>query len=326
MKFINYLTDQRWLIITYFMIMFFISSVIYLDPHFNVHVSSFQYIWLITFIIFLIYLFLQYLQKVSFYKKISSSGENLILPKVKTFEQKIILEIIKSQQARYESRLDKLTHEKKEWIEFMTSWVHEIKTPISVSKMIFETDGNVESLKEEMDKIEHFIEQALYYSRLNDFSKDYLIQEVNVERLVKEVIKVNSKQFIAKKISLKLSLEPLEVLSDKKGLLFIINQLLLNSLKYTPSNGEIQILLQDRKLFILDNGIGIAEEDLPRVFERGFTGKNGRQNHASTGMGLYLAKRTSEKLGHQIMISSKEGDYTEAVVYFPELNDDYYVK
>ncbi|WP_230200271.1 sensor histidine kinase [Bacillus niameyensis] len=241
------------------------------------------------------------------------------------FEEKKIIHLLQSQKLQFEYDIGRLKSKEKEWHEYMTTWVHEIKTPISVSKMIFESESSLDSLEEEMDKIEHLVDQALYYTRASDFSKDYFIQELDAESIIKEVIKGNRKLFISKKIKVQLNLSPLEVLTDKKGLLFIINQILSNSLKYTPPNGEIviQIDTNKRKIIIHDNGIGISTEDLPRVFEKGFTGINGRQFSASTGMGLYLAKTIAGKLGHQLEIHSLEGTYTESSITFSKTVDHF---
>ena len=177
-----------------------------------------------------------------------------------------------------------------------------------------------------MDKIEYFIEQALYFSRLSNFNKDYLIQEMDLERMVKQTVKMHMKSFLAKKISLHLELDKFEVLTDKKGVLFIINQILSNSLKYSDDHGSITIMTDknNRFLTIKDSGIGIDSSDIPRVFEKGFTGKNGRQLHSSTGMGLYLAKKTAEKLGHVMSITSEKDNWTEVRIYFPETEDQLY--
>jgi hypothetical protein len=150
------------------------------------------------------------------------------------------------------------------------------------------------SIDEEFDKIENYIEQVLYYSKIDDFSKDYFINEVGINRLVKEAVKKQAKTFINKKINIEFHNIDLLVTTDKKWILFILDQVLSNSLKYTLPGGTIKIygLIESKfqKLIIEDNGIGIKSEDINRVFDKSFTGYNGRENYKSTGIGLYLSQ------------------------------------
>ncbi|MGP7816501.1 sensor histidine kinase [Niallia sp. 01092] len=326
MKWRHYLFDYRLLLIIFFLVLAITSIIISLDPNLHIHISNLLYLLLILTLLFVLYLLFDYRKKKVFYselKKITKAGYILEASHTHKNEEKLTIQLLKIQKEQYEQRMEKLKNEQKEWHEYMTSWVHEIKTPISVSKMIFETEQSSESLEEEMEKIEHLVDQALYYTRASDFSKDYFIQEINVEQIIKEAVKGNSKLFLSKKITLKLDLTALEVLTDKKGILFILHQFLSNSLKYTPTGGEIFIQIQEneRRIIIRDYGIGIPAEDLPGVFQKGFTGKNGRQVASSTGMGLYLAQKTAAKLGHQLSLHSKEGSYTEASIYFSKTVD-----
>lgn len=329
MKFSNYLLSQKWLILMYVLLMIFFTLITLVDPVVQLHISSLLYIEGIALVIFFVYVGFDYYREKSFFEELkrrSDLNEYLTFPETKYDDNGLFIQILKKQQDQHLKNLEAMKVERKEWQDYMTSWFHEIKTPIAVSRMTYETDGSRESLEEEMDKIEHFIEQALYFSRLNDFHKDYLIQEIDLERIVKEAVKMHTKTFLAKKISINLDMQQLEVLTDKKGLLFILNQLVSNSLKYTDCHGCISITIEkrNRSLRIKDSGSGIAAEDLPRVFDRGFTGKNGRRHHSSTGMGLYLAKNTAEKLGHKLTLSSEKDIYTEAIIHFPETEDRLY--
>lgn len=322
----NYLRDNRSLLLTFFLVLSLTSIIIWLDPYVHIHLSNVLYLLLIIALLFSCYLFFDYRKKTGFYREVKDTieaGTNLEASQIHTFEEKLFIQLINIQKRQYEQRIEQIQHEQKEWHEYMTSWVHEIKTPISVCKMMIETEQITNSLEEEIEKMEHLVEQALYFNRMSDFSKDYFIQEIDAEQIIKEVIKGNRRLFFSKRIRLHFDLSSLEVLTDKKGLIYILNQFLSNSLKYTSNGGEISIQIDpnERKIIIRDNGMGIPVEDLPRVFEKGFTGNNGRQVSSSTGMGLYLAHKIAAKLGHRLSLHSKEGSYTEATIYFSETVD-----
>ncbi|GFZ31958.1 sensor histidine kinase [Clostridium zeae] len=216
--------------------------------------------------------------------------------------------------------------------EFIISWVHEIKTPITTAKLILDTinfqeQTTVISLKEELDKIDDYVEKVLYYSRSNDFSKDYVISETVINNVVKESVKKHSIIFIRKHISFFNKVDDkLTVDTDKKWLVFIIDQLISNALKYTKDGGGISFYTSKNDneivLTVEDDGIGIRQEDIERIFSKSFTGNNGRDNNIkATGMGLYLAKKLSTKLGHRLTVESEYGKGTKFYIYFPVYGD-----
>lgn len=180
-----------------------------------------------------------------------------------------------------------------------------------------------------MGRIDQLVEQVLYYSKIDDFSRDYFIHELGLKALVNEVIKKHARTFINKNIRVEIDISAMEVNSERKWLMFILDQIISNSLKYTDKGGKIKIHAeqdeQGKRLIITDNGTGIRAEDLERVFDRGFTGYNGRKFSKSTGMGLYLAIKLARKLGHEISIASEYGEYTRVTVHFPKLGDYYNV-
>ncbi|MEH7356944.1 sensor histidine kinase [Neobacillus drentensis] len=328
MTFKHYLSDQKWLLFTFYFILLFISTLISVDPKLRVTMGSLLYMAIVSTIIFNVYFLGSY-----FYKKHQlEKWEQFALdglgtyPEAKTFEQKVYAQSLRHASDNYLKQIQKRNESAKEQLEFMTQWFHEIKTPIAVSRLLLETEVESTSLQEEINRIESYVEQALYFSRLHDFNKDYVIQEIDLKKLIKEIVMAESKTFISKKIKVEMPKINLTVLSDKKALTYIIRQLLLNSLKYTNEHGEISLTLnlKTKQLTLRDNGMGIPAEDLPRVFEKGFTGKNGRTHQRSTGMGLYLAKKTVEKLGHDISLSSQVGIFTEAILTFPERENSFY--
>ncbi len=206
---------------------------------------------------------------------------------------------------------------------YIEMWVHEIKTPLAAVKLMMSNHENelTQSLSEEVEKVEDFVEQALFYARSTTLEKDYLIKEMPLEPTVNKVIRKHSKQFIYRRI--KLEREGLEevVYSDAKWLEFILNQIISNALKYSEDEGLIRIATTKHKesviLMIEDHGMGISLSDLPRIFDKGFTGKNGRKNEKATGMGLYLCKLLCDKLYLDLKATSLEGAGTTISITFP---------
>jgi signal transduction histidine kinase len=317
--------------------MAFVSSVYYLNIPRDFVLNELFYINIVCFIMLIAYLIAGYCLKNSFYKKlhaaVKASHDNLLnaLPKGKSFEQKVYAELLQKLYEQQNNRLEELYEEKKENLEYITSWVHEIKTPIAASRLVIENGAEkpieqvLESIKEELDKIEAQVEQVLYNSRADEFAKDYMISEVILEEIVKAVVKKHANTFINKKIKIDIENADLEVISDRKWLFYIMDQIVANSLKYTQAEGKItirgMIKEKEKQLIIEDNGIGIRKEDIARVFERGFTGHTGRQDYKATGMGLYLGRKLARKLGHDISIESIHGEYTKVTIHFPKLID-----
>lgn len=320
MKWTHYMKDQIMLLSAFIFILIVVTLLILLDPALTMEISSLVYLDLLIICIISTYFCVDYFNKRATFQLLKTLEEIDLsnVPSVSGYLNQQYIVLLKKQEAEWMQVLAGKDAIQKEWLEYMTTWFHEIKTPIAVSKMIFETDGNLDSLEEELEKIDYFIEQALYTSRLSEFHTDYLIHDVEIERIINESVKKHAKMFLSKKIKLSLMIDSFEVLSDKKGMLFVINQLLSNALKYTPKYGEITISTNrsGKMISIRDNGRGIEEEDLPRIFERGFTGANGRKYSTSTGMGLFLAKKTADKLGHQLIITSEKNKFTEAEIYF----------
>lgn len=334
MKLTKFLADRKLSILCFFLLMIFISLVIYLDTAFKVSLSNVLYINLVSVVFFIIYLIAKFLYYKSYFKALNdivrNESDEIInrLPKPKSYEQALFHQVLEASYNEQSSKIQRLYEQKKEYEEFITSWVHQVKTPIAVGRLLIENNSSspckdtLYSVEEELDKIESYIEQALYYSKIDDFSKDYLINEVELNRLVKETVKKQAKAFINKKITIEIENTDLMVITDKKWLLFILDQVVSNSLKYTSTGGKIRVcgLNEDKvqKLVIEDNGIGIKPEDLDRVFDKGFTGYNGRENYKATGIGLYLSKKLARKLGHDMSVESRYGEYTKVTIIFPK--------
>lgn len=245
-----------------------------------------------------------------------------------SLEAEAVREALDAAQIAHIRALNEVQAKQKEHYDFIISWFHEIKTPISVLRLMQQTELDPRSVEEEVSRIEHYVDQALYYAKLDSFNQDYELVNCDVEQLAREAVKAYAKTFIARKVKLRLELSPTVVQSDPKWLLFIVNQLLSNSLKYTAEAGEITLssheTAEEKLLIVRDNGIGIEARDLPRVFNRGFTGAGGRSHAKSTGMGLYLAQELSKKLGHYLTCESEVGRFTEFTMHFPKHHDPYW--
>ena len=219
--------------------------------------------------------------------------------------------------------LEKLTQENRQkntdMVDYYSMWVHQIKTPIAAMNFLLDNEEvDQKILQQELFKIERYVEMVLTYIRLDSISSDYVITKINLDEVVKDSVKKYATIFINKKIKLNYVSYETMVISDKKWLSFAFEQILGNSVKYSSAGGEITIETCENKLVIEDKGIGIKEEDLPRIFEKGFTGFNGRYEKKSSGLGLYLCKKTLDKLGHHIEISSKVGEGTRIEITFPK--------
>lgn len=212
----------------------------------------------------------------------------------------------RQRQAVADSMLEDLT-------SYYTLWVHQIKTPIAAMDLLLQAGPDrATEMEIELQKIAQYVDMVLQYLRLDSTAKDLVLQRCQLDAVVRQTVRKYAKLFILKKIQLVFQETKWEVLSDEKWLCFLLEQLLSNALKYTPEGGKISIFLEgETNLVIADTGIGIAPEDLPRVFEKGFTGNNGRMDKKATGIGLYLCRRVTNLLGHTISIASEPGVGTQ---------------
>lgn len=205
-------------------------------------------------------------------------------------------------------------------MDYYTLWVHQIKTPIAASQLLVQNieDSDLrKQMEQELFKIDSYANLVLQYLRLESFHDDLVLKRVPLEELVKEVVRKYAIFFIQKGLTVDLHDLDVSVITDRKWLLVIIEQLLSNSLKYTSAGG-IEIYFDDQTLYIKDSGIGIKDSDILRVFERGFSGYNGHLTQQSSGLGLYLTKKIADQLGHQIHMTSQVGQGTTVAIHFEE--------
>jgi Signal transduction histidine kinase len=289
-------------------------------------------IFLIWFSPLIIYMIMDFIAKKRFYDDITGIIDKIdkkyLLPEVikrpSYYEGKIIYDVLSECNRNMHEHVNFYKNLQREYREYIETWVHEIKTPISSSRLIIENSECKEKnvLSDELRKIEEYINQALYYSRSTDVSNDYIVKEFEVKEAVKEVIRNNRRDFINKRISIDVDEVSGRVITDLKWVKFIINQIIINAIKYSKENsGSIKVYttegIENIVLTIEDDGVGISKKDVNRVFDKGFTGTNGRKYGKSTGIGLYLCKKLCEKLGLGISLSSIEGKGTKVNIIFP---------
>ena len=197
-------------------------------------------------------------------------------------------------------------------VEYYTIWAHQIKTPIAAMRLTLQNEDTALSrrLTAELGRVERYVEMVLAYLRLDADSTDYVLREYELDPIVRGAVKKFSGEFIARRLALDFRPTQLRVLTDEKWLSFVLEQLISNALKYTPEGGISIYAEAPATLCIADTGIGIAPEDLPRIFEQGFTGYNGRGDKRASGLGLYLCRRICRNLGHTISVRSEPGKGT----------------
>ena len=294
---------------------------------YDLEIEAIYYSVMLCSFIGLIYIcinFINYYKKhVQLYKlqnEISISLENL--PSPKTLMEEDYTNLILNLNKEYKNYISKSDIAKSDMIDYYTMWVHQIKTPISAMKLLIQTsESEISSdLSSELFKIEQYVEMVLSYIRLGSNENDFVIKEYDLDNIVRQAIRKYAPLFIRKKINLDFQPTNYKVLTDEKWLVFVIEQLLSNAIKYT-NKGKISIYpLEDKKLVIEDTGIGISQEDIPRIFDKGFTGYNGRTDKKATGLGLYLCKNILDKLSHKISIESEVGVKTKVILDLSMIN------
>lgn len=248
-----------------------------------------------------------------------------LLDKKVSAEQALFQEVLADIGKSMAEHVNQYKRELKEYKEYIELWIHEIKIPIAAAEMITENHKN-ETTREiaiQLKRIEGYTEQALFYARSNEVEKDYLIKNVELAEVVNEVLAANRRELIALGTSLKLHDLDITVKSDSKWLYFILGQIIHNSMKYAaeePLCLEIYAEAKEEcvKLFIKDNGIGMKTGEIPRAFDKGFTGENGRGRKKATGIGLYLCKKLCGRLHHDIVIDAEENIGTTVTIIFPK--------
>ncbi|MCI9016457.1 MAG: HAMP domain-containing histidine kinase [Clostridia bacterium] len=285
--------------------------------------------------IYLIEVSVEYFIKQNFYKGLENILNELdnkyliseIIKEPNFMEGKILKDLLEQINKSMIENVNSYKYKQEDYKDYIELWIHEVKIPIATSKMIIENNKSqiTKSIDEELQKIENYVEQALYYARSNVVEKDYYIKKVSLKDIVNESIRKNKNILIHEKISINIHNIEVEVNTDNKWIVFILNQIIENSVKYKrqDENLEIEIYAKQGKenviLYIKDNGIGIKEGEVTKVFEKGFTGTNGRLiGRKSTGIGLYLCKNLCNKLGVGIELNGVQEGGTQIQLIFPQ--------
>lgn len=332
MRFRDYIKEKMVLIIGTILAL---VSVEILLLAYNISILIRVYCAFIIVFVMALAILIEYKKKKDYYNELIKNMEELkekylISEIIKTpnfIEGKILKDIL---QDTGKSMLENVNYYKniqEDYKEYIELWIHEVKIPIAASKMIIENNKNevTKSIDEELDKVENYTEQALFYARSNAVEKDYIINKTNLKEIVNGAILKNKTTLLNEKVSIELSnLKEEEVYTDSKWAVFIVNQIIQNAIKYSKKeNKKIEISSQEKNdkviLYIKDNGIGIKKGEITRVFERGFTGENGRIiGQKSTGIGLYLCKKLCDRLGLGIELNSEKDKGTEVRIIFPK--------
>ena len=331
MSFIRFLKDKILLII---LSLFGIATIETLLLAYKLGIGIRIYICIAPIILLVISIIVEYENRKKFYNNLNQNmneleDKYLIAEVTETpdFIEGIILkETMQETERSMIEKINKYKNLQEEYTEYIELWIHEIKTPIAAGKMIIENNKTefTKSIEEELDKIENYTEQALFYARSNTVEKDYCITKSSLKEIINLSVMKNKSGLLSNRINIKLDDLDKIVYTDSKWAVFIVNQIIQNSIKYSKiENKEINIFAKDEQekviLYIRDNGIGIIEGELNRVFDKGFTGTNGRiQNNKSTGIGLYLCKKLCSKLGIGIELDSKKDIGTEVKITFPK--------
>lgn len=282
----------------------------------------------------LISMLIEYYSKKSYYNNLLEKLDELdqkyllseVISKANFQDGNLFKEILEETGKSMLENVNKYKYAQEDYKEYIELWIHEIKTPISASKLIIENNKNevTKNIEEELDKIENYTEQALYYARSNTVEKDYIITKTNLKDIVNMSIIKNKTTILNNKFELNIHDLEKQVYTDSKWVVFILNQVIQNSIKYSKKENKlIEIYAEEQKekvtLYIKDNGLGIKKSELSRVFEKGFTGENGRIiGKKSTGIGLYLCKKLCDKLQLAININAEQNVGTEVTIVFPK--------
>lgn len=244
-------------------------------------------------------------------------------PKPEDEQERIYQELLEVSRHERQEQVANLMKEKKDVTDYFTLWTHQIKTPVAAMGLLLQQEVSGEEahynqkrqIKNELFRIEQYVDMVLQYLRLMDSINDFVLREYELDGIIRQALRKYAPMFIRKNLTLSYEGVEMKVATDEKWMVFVVEQLLSNAIKYTTS-GEIKIYMEKGCLVVEDSGIGILPEDLPRIFDKGYTGYNGRSDKKASGIGLYLVKEILGRLGHKIYAESESGKGTRMKVLF----------
>lgn len=330
----NYLKNQKLWMISNTLVLIIISSILFSTQSDNRHLNDIIYMDLLIIIINIFTIYLGYMKDKKKYKNINTSSIET-LNKKSAATGDYFIDLLLDTSRKQQNKFLELEEEYKKGIneiqDYTTQWVHDVKVNIAVCDLLLE-EMEVENSKDfrnQVEQIKFRVNQILHVTRANHYDKDLVAGEVDVHHLLRSAIKENALFFINKNIEIHTDLAPFNVISDKRWVFYIFCQILNNSSKYTPKDGTLKISTKEDDyayyVIIKDDGIGIPKEDISRIFDKGFTGENGKIGTKSTGMGLYYANKIAGNLSIKINVQSEVGEYTEFSIAFYKLSDYYQV-
>lgn len=329
MKLGDYITDRIIVILINAAGIFFISLFLLLLQNQIMAVLLLVTAWVL---VLLIYGGIDYYQRKRYFDKVEGILEQLekpyliseVAPVGSHIEDRIYHDILRRSNKSVIDAIHEKEHEQKDYKEFIESWVHEAKTPLTSAMLMCENpESSPQRMKLELQRIEQQIDMVLYYARMDHANRDYLIHPYDLRKMVSEAIQKNRVYLRQYQAQVEVDMEETIVSTDEKWLEFILTQFITNAIKYRSKRPLHLRFWRERResqvvLFMEDQGIGIAKEELGKIFDKGYTGKNGRTTRQSTGMGLYLCKQLCDKLGIGIQCESVQGAYTRMILVFPD--------
>ena len=288
---------------------------------------------LIFLIAYLFTLFLDYLRRKDFYEQIKETMEDMedktflteVVKEPGFYEGRLMYQLIAEEEKYFNNKISDQELELLEYKEYVEMWAHEVKTPIAVYRLMRDNsrEGLIQDLEEQMNAIEGYVEQMLFYAKAGSLERDYSIRPIELKKLVANALRKCAKLMVEEKVRPELSNLQFTVMVDTKWMEFVLGQVMTNAVKYRAKDRKAVIRFsaceKNKKvvLTIEDNGVGIPEKDVNKVFQKGFTGENGRKYGRSTGMGLYICKSLCDKMGIELFLTSKEGENTVIKMVIP---------
>lgn len=333
--FLSYLNDRKSWLFFYIASVGLMNFILLLDNGIPVELGSVLYFDLLFLILFIVFIIWRYFMEMKFTKELGRSVNeqgndwHVALPDAVYKQDLMTKALLEEAAVNFSNQLAEMRRFSMQEGEYTAAWVHEVKTPLTAMKLVIDehrNDPNMRRIEGEWLRLYLLVDRQLSISRLPSLESDYVLEKTNLQKLVALEVRELASWCMEKNIAVEFEGEALEVLTDIKWCRFIFRQLFTNAIKYSPVGGTITISMMENEtghtlLQIQDEGPGIETHDLPRIFEKGFTGGMGRIHNAASGLGLYLAQTVAHKMGMTLMVSAEVGEGTSFVISFPNEND-----